>query len=305
MQLAELNEQQSKAALENLAQRVQLVASEISGDNKGNEFIAALQSGLKEFKQQLAQGHEPAIDLKAIVAEALAQISGESLKGQQPKIDASVSQFNAVLNQANVINSAAMHQQAQASGVSEAQLTNEFNIAQLEGTKLANSIQSQLNAQASADKAINIFKQEGQQQLAEKVRWMVNAKNAVAEIRLDPPDLGGINIKINLSGDVAQVNFNVQSQAAKDALDAAAPRLREMLEEQGIELGQSSVQQDSQGSQQDGQNGESPTNGSSSMANTSNDSRESAIGTGAQSDMKNMNEQRITNGAIGGIDYYA
>ena len=71
----------------------------------------------------------------------------------------------------------------------------------------------------AADKAVNIIKSEGQQQLTEKVRWMVNARNPSAEIRLDPPDLGSMQIKVNMNGDNAQVSFTVQSATAKEALD--------------------------------------------------------------------------------------
>jgi flagellar hook-length control protein FliK len=300
MNVAELNEQQSKVALESLTQRLQAVVSEMTGENKGNEFIAALQSGVKEFKQQLAQGREPGIDLKAIVAEALAQISGESGKTQQPKIDAAVNQFNAVLQLASAVNYSATQQQAQGLGISDSQLAKEINFAHVEGTKLANGIQNQMTTQASVDKAVNIFKQEGQQQLAEKVRWMVNARSATAEIRLDPADLGGINIKINLSGDTAQVNFNVQSAAAKDALDQAAPRLREMLQDQGIELGQSFVQQDSQGGQQ-----HQPSGDDASIPTSAGQRPSMSNADVIEDEVQGMVEQRISNGAIGGIDYYA
>lgn len=297
--ITQLNEEQSKVALESLSARLQTVASEIGVENKGNEFIASLQSGVKEFKQQLAQGREPGIDLKAIVAEALAQISGESATTQQPKIDASLNQFNAVLNLANAVNSSASQQQAQVLGITDNQLAKEFTVQHIEGTKLANGIQNQLNTQATTDKAINIFKQEGQQQLAEKVRWMVNSKSATAEIRLDPPDLGGINIKINLSGDVAQVNFNVQSAAAKEALDQAAPRLREMLQDQGIELGESVVQQDSHS----GQQGEA-SNGGDNLAQAKRTLQGSEQGS-LEENAINVVEQRVSNGVLGGIDYYA
>ena len=302
--LADLTELQSKSALENLNQRLQAVTTQLSGESKGNEFIMALQSGVKEFKEQLAQGREPGIDLKAMVAEAMAQITGESVKGLQPKIDAATSQFSNALQVASALSASVNQLQGQAISMTDAQLAKESNAMQVEGTKLANSltnsVTSQLNAQASVDKAINIFKAEGQNQLAEKVRWMVNARNATAEIRLDPADLGGINIKINISGDTAQVNFNVQSVAAKEALDLAAPRLREMLQDQGIELGQSSVQQDSQGSsQQNANDGEGSATTTPSMI-ASNDAGEEAV-----EHKPPMHEQRIVNGAIGGIDYYA
>jgi flagellar hook-length control protein FliK len=306
MNLAQLSDHEAKAALENLSQRLQSASAQLSqvgSEHKGNEFIAALQSGLKEFKQQLAQAREPAIDLKAMVADALAQVSATSSSEQQPKIDAAVNKFTSALNLASSINASAMLSQTQAQGIIDSQLAKEINFSHVEGMKLANGVggaQNQLNLHASADKAINIFKQEGQQQLVEKVRWMVNAKNATAEIRLDPPDLGGINIKINLSGDTAQVSFNVQSSAAKEALDHNAPRLREMLQEQGIELGQSSVQQDSQSNQQSHAQDEKESFAVSDNMHNADELQ------GEQGNvLQGMHEQRIANGAIGGIDFYA
>merc|ERR1712000_191194 len=114
---------------------------------------------------------------------------------------------------------------------------------------------SQLRAEASKtqqqfegfDKAVNIHKSDGQQQLGEKIRWMVNARNTMAEIRLDPPELGSMQVRVNVSGDAATVNFVVQSAQARDALAQAEPRLREMLAEQGINLGESFVSQQQQG----------------------------------------------------------
>lgn len=298
--LALLNDEQSKVALEGLTTRIQLATSSIQGEAKGNEFIAALQSGVKEFKQQLALGREPGFDLKTMVAEAIAQISDDNVYVQQPNIDATVNQFNAVVNIANATNITTSQLQTPDSETTDNQIAKEFNLKHIEGTKLANGIQNQLNTQASVDKAINIFKQEGQQKLAEKVRWMVNSKNATAEIRLDPPDLGGVNIKVNLSGDTAQVNFNVQSAAAKEALDQAAPKLREMLQEQGIELGESVVQQDSNKGEANEQssNGEQLTNAhGGTEANLDNDIEQLAN--------NRVVEQRVIGGVLGGIDYYA
>jgi flagellar hook-length control protein FliK len=204
-----------------------------------------------------------------------------------------------VLNIANAVHNSATQQAAQVLGMSDTQLAKEFTLGQIEGTKLANGIQNQSNVLSTTDKAINIFKQEGQQQLAEKVRWMVNSKSATAEIRLDPPDLGGINIKVNLSGDTAQVNFNVQSAAAKEALDQAVPRLRDMLQDQGIELGESVVQQESQNSQQ----GETSEN-RDSLAHGNNMGQNDTPEIVEDNTIQVM-QQRVSGGVLGGIDYYA
>ena len=143
---------------------------------------------------------------------------------------------------------------------------------------------------------------------------MVNSRNISAEIRLDPPDLGGMNIKVNLSGDSASVSFVVQSQQAREALDQATPRLREMLEEQGIELGQSSVEQESRGRDGQAEQGSlaNNSNASSNLAQQSQDGLQNdgqhadqQIGDDGLSDNGDVIEQRINGGRIGGIDYYA
>jgi flagellar hook-length control protein FliK len=196
------------------------------------------------------------------------------------------------MNLANSVNQSTQAQAHQLFGLNETQMIKESNVLHAEGTKLAQQSASNF------DKAVNIFKPEGQQQLAEKVRWMVSGRNPTAEIRLDPPDLGTMQIKVNLGGDTASVNFTVQSPQAKEALDQQLPKLREMLQEQGIELGQSSVQQDSRGQ---AQQQEQQMAGQSNSHNASDN-----ITLQTQDTMpQGVIEQRVVGGSLGGIDYYA
>lgn len=299
LNLAELSEEQANKAINSIAERVQSLLSDVNSNAKGSEFVAALQSGLKEFKQQLASGREPGIDLKSIISDVIASTNPEAETKLQPKIDAAINQVNAVLNLANAINHTANQLQGQLSSPTDVQFAKEMQVMQTEGTKIANTATGQLNSQASVNKAFNIEMQSGQQQLAEKVRWMVNSRNPSAEIRLDPPDLGGMQIKVNLSGDTAQVSFTVQSVVAKDVLDQAAPRLRDMLAQQGIELGQSSVQQDSQ--QQQGQENK---DGTFAQTGTGNGLGQNVPDTDDEF-ATSIIEQRVSGGALGGIDYYA
>ncbi len=299
--LAQLNESQTQKALENITSRLQNVVSELNEPNKSNEFIAALQSNVKEFKQQLAQGTETAKDIKNLINDALSSSGIDVTTAKQSKIDGAANQFNAVLNLANNVNYSANLQQSQVLGITDLQYAKELNQQQIDGTKLANAT-NQANLQANADKAVNIFKQEGQAQLAEKVRWMVNSKNQSAEIRLDPPDLGGVNIKVNMTGDSAQVSFNVQSNAAKEALDQAIPKLRDMLQEQGIELGQSNVQQDNQ--QQQGRPDDDNAS-SNSLFGNNNKGGNTLTSENDLVEKPGAVEQRVVNGALGGVDYYA
>lgn len=300
-----LSDEQTELAANSLKERLQASIPELKTEAKGSEFVAALQSGLKEFKQQLAQGREPGMDFKDLVAQALASANIDADKSVLPKIDAAANQFNAVLNLANSVNHSANLQQAQVLGITDNHLAKEINSQTIEGTKLANTTANNALNAANADKAVNIFKPEGQAQLAEKVRWMVNSRNPSAEIRLDPPDLGAINIKVHISGDTAQVNFTVQSMGAKEALDQAAPRLRDMLQQQGIELGQSSVQQESSGQQnQGGDFAGSGEGGNGAVGGILADGVDESL-ENAQGLADGVIEQRISNGSVGGIDYYA
>ncbi len=297
--LTKLPAEAEAGALENITQRLETVVSDLKTEGKATEFIAALQSGVKEMKEQLKQGREPGIDLKALVNEALANADVKVPTSETAGVDKQLTQINSILSAASSINQSAQTLQSQNylnTGLSEVQGVKEIAQQQLESTKLA---QQTLNS----DKAVNIFKPEGQQQLTEKVRWMVNSRNLSAEIRLDPPDLGGMNIKVNINGDSASVSFIVQSQQARDALDQAVPRLREMLEEQGIELGQSSVEQDSSGQDQQAEQDTMAKN-ANTTGNLAQQSQDEVTESQEEHAASHI-EQRISGASIGGIDYYA
>ncbi|WP_185837505.1 flagellar hook-length control protein FliK [Vibrio cholerae] len=87
-------------------------------------------------------------------------------------------------------------------------------------------------------------------QLAERVQMMMSKNLKNIDIRLDPPELGRMHIRMNMQGDGATVHFTVANQHAREALEQTMPRLREMLAQQGVQLGDTSVQQQSAGQQQ-------------------------------------------------------
>lgn len=294
LSFSQLNEEQSEVALNNLNSRLAPVVTELNNTEKGNEFIAAMKSGIKAFKEQAKVDKELSADLKALVASAIATSGIEVDPSLQPKLEAITNQYNAVLSLTQVVNYSATQQQAQLLGLTDNQFSRELNEMQSQGSKLANNT----IAQAENDKAFNILKTNGQQQLADKVRWMVSAKTTSAEIRLDPPELGAMQIKVNLNGDAAQVNFNVQSVNAKDVIDQALPRLKEMLEQQGIELGQSSVQQDNQSNQ----NSQQEDSSDSTLAEHNSTLNAADI---HDEDSLQVIEQTITQVDDGAIDYYA
>ncbi|WP_019676437.1 flagellar hook-length control protein FliK [Arsukibacterium perlucidum] len=99
-------------------------------------------------------------------------------------------------------------------------------------------------------KQVNLLAQNAAGQLKERINMMVRQNIQVAEIRLDPADLGQMQIRVNLQQDQATVQFIVQQQHAKELLEQQMPRLREMMQQQGIQLGEGNVQQQRQGNGQ-------------------------------------------------------
>jgi flagellar hook-length control protein FliK len=63
------------------------------------------------------------------------------------------------------------------------------------------------------------------------------------DIRLDPPELGSMQIKMSVTNDQASVSFVVGNQQAKDALENSLPKLKELFEQGGMQLADSDVQQ--------------------------------------------------------------
>ncbi|WP_020482466.1 flagellar hook-length control protein FliK [Methylomonas sp. MK1] len=79
--------------------------------------------------------------------------------------------------------------------------------------------------------------------LGEKLLWMHKQAVPSAEIRLNPEHLGPISIKIDVNQDQASVVFTAQHAAVRDAIEAAIPKLREMLGGQNLNLADVNVSQ--------------------------------------------------------------
>ncbi|MGF1714625.1 flagellar hook-length control protein FliK [Photobacterium chitinilyticum] len=120
------------------------------------------------------------------------------------------------------------------------------------------TLQGQANAQARAEAALaqsplQLSKEQAGDELAERVQVMMSKNLKHVDIRLDPPELGKLQIKLSLNQDQASVQFTVGNQQTRDLVEQAMPRLRELLNQQGLQLAQTSVQQDSSRQQFAGQ----------------------------------------------------
>lgn len=77
--------------------------------------------------------------------------------------------------------------------------------------------------------------------LGERLVWMVRGDTQQARLRLDPPDLGPLEVHIRVVEDEARISFAAPQSAVREAVEAALPRLREMLSASGVNLVQVDV----------------------------------------------------------------
>lgn len=80
--------------------------------------------------------------------------------------------------------------------------------------------------------------------LGERITWMVAGAQQTASLTLNPPDLGPLQVVLSISEDQASANFFSAQPEVRQALEAALPKLREMMSEAGVQLGQTSVSAD-------------------------------------------------------------
>ncbi|MBD1389858.1 flagellar hook-length control protein FliK [Neiella sp. HB171785] len=97
--------------------------------------------------------------------------------------------------------------------------------------------------------------------LGQRLLMMMDKQMQQAEIQLDPPELGSLMVRVQVQNDQAQVSFMAQSAQARDAIEQALPRLREMMQQQQIELTQANVSHQRQQGGQSGQGGQDQQSG--------------------------------------------
>ncbi len=219
----------------------QIRNEEMSSDTVSSVFNtdadAAARSSFAETLRSLAAGRTEA------AAAAPASVSDEagSLKQESEFVQTELSASNVV-------------RQTGSSGFGEnaGRNTDERSadhISQLHsvsGTHSGNSFKESLDAVQQLQKTVRISRnyEENARQIAENINIMLSKNVREAEINLDPTGLGKMKIVINMSDDaMARVSMVVQQNETRDLINDSLSRLRSMLEQQGIALEDSSVEQ--------------------------------------------------------------
>ncbi|RBP81780.1 flagellar hook-length control protein FliK [Marinomonas rhizomae] len=132
-------------------------------------------------------------------------------------------------------------------------------------------------------------------EMSQKVAWVAREGGHTAHIRLDPPELGSLTVKVSVDSDSnTQISFVAATPQARDLLEGQMGRLREMLAQQGMDLSRADVdvsQQDTSGAQYRENN---PNGGSPQGSLTGNDDLDEELIPG-----------NLSYVSASGVDYYA
>ncbi len=147
------------------------------------------------------------------------------------------------------------------------------------------------NAQLHQE-TIAIFRKDFADAVKDKVMLMISQKLQQFDINLDPPELGNMQVRVNLQNEQAAVSFIVQNQQAKEALEQNMHKLRDMLAQQGVDVGDANVEQQSQQS-----DNESNFEGS--------DFQEGQETAQADDIVEHALSAKMINSSVNAVDYYA
>lgn len=79
------------------------------------------------------------------------------------------------------------------------------------------------------------------EEFSQKISWMSTQQNQVAELHLNPPNLGPLDVVLRISDNQATALFASPHGAVRDAVENALPKLRELLADNGIMLGNTTI----------------------------------------------------------------
>lgn len=99
---------------------------------------------------------------------------------------------------------------------------------------------------AKLDVATPVHSPNWSAEVGQRVVWMARNNVQEAQLSVNPPHLGPIEITLSLKDDAATARFFSPHAEVREILEQALPRLREMLAGAGVQLGQSDVGAQSQ-----------------------------------------------------------
>lgn len=118
----------------------------------------------------------------------------------------------------------------------------------LAGTPMIERINS-LTAGLIPAEVLDPLTPQAPQQIAETVVWHLGKGEQEVRIRLNPKDLGQIDVSIKLEGEHVDVRFDAADASVRDVVQTSLPQLASLLSARGLTLDQAQVFSQSRGQQ--------------------------------------------------------
>ncbi|SHG44647.1 flagellar hook-length control protein FliK [Massilia sp. CF038] len=202
------------------------------GAGAGKNMMAKLDgSALDGVKPQVSdEGNPLGQPVERLVSDAKPVAAKIEAATGQPKGLADAAQFSAILRNREAA--------PEAAGIKDLAVTGPA-AAPVQQASLA---LAQAAIGVATDKiAARVGSDGWDQQVGQKVIWMVAGKEQSASLTLNPPDMGPMQVVLSVNNDQATVTFSAAQPEVRQALEDALPKLREMMSESGIALGNASV----------------------------------------------------------------
>jgi flagellar hook-length control protein FliK len=118
--------------------------------------------------------------------------------------------------------------------------TNAAALASLQNTAANIAAPAMQPVQVTVNTPVN--QDKWSDEFSQKITWLASSNHdQMAELHLNPPHLGPLDVVIKVSGDQATALFTSPHAAVREAVEQAMPRLRDMLADNGIMLGNTTV----------------------------------------------------------------
>lgn len=118
------------------------------------------------------------------------------------------------------------------------------SIEQANATRIEHSaaLTERSNQSSSESKSVEVrlavpfSRKDWNEQLGKQLSFLVSRNMDSAQIQLDPPELGPMQVRISIQQDQVALQFQAQHGMVREALDQSIARLQELFSEEGLDL---------------------------------------------------------------------
>ena len=115
------------------------------------------------------------------------------------------------------------------------------NTAASAATSTQQASNASANAQISSKLETPLHSSNWTQDFGEKIVWMAKNDHQSAQLNINPPQLGPVQITLQINGDQASAIFASPHPEVRQAIESSLTQLKEMLSSAGINLGQTDI----------------------------------------------------------------